>query len=38
MTGACRGKSEAFIDKAVTMTGLLEAVSMSLFGHTLGPC
>lgn len=27
---------EAFIDKPVTMKGLLEAVSMSLFGHTRG--
>jgi two-component system cell cycle sensor histidine kinase/response regulator CckA len=28
---------EAFIEKPVTMKGLLEAVSMSLFGHTHGP-
>lgn len=28
---------EAFIDKPVTVNGLLEAVSMSLFGHTRGP-
>jgi two-component system cell cycle sensor histidine kinase/response regulator CckA len=27
---------EAFVDKPVTMNGLLEAVSMSLFGHTHG--
>lgn len=27
-------ESDAFIDKPVTMNGLLEAVSMSLFGHT----
>lgn len=30
-------ESETFIDKPVTMKGLLEAVSMSLFGHTQGP-
>jgi two-component system cell cycle sensor histidine kinase/response regulator CckA len=27
---------EAFLDKPVSMKGLLEAVSMSLFGHTQG--
>lgn len=27
---------EAFLDKPVTITGLLEAVSMILFGHTRG--
>jgi two-component system cell cycle sensor histidine kinase/response regulator CckA len=30
-------KDEAFIEKAVTVKGLLEAVSMLLFGHTQGP-
>jgi CheY-like chemotaxis protein len=29
-------ESEAFIDKPVTIDGLLEAVSMILFGHTQG--
>jgi len=28
---------EAFIEKPVTVTGLLEAVSLLLFGHTHGP-
>ena len=28
---------EAFLDKPVTMKGLLEAVSLILFGHTRGP-
>jgi CheY-like chemotaxis protein len=28
---------EAFIEKPVTVTGLLEAVSLILFGHTNGP-
>ena len=28
---------EAFIEKPVTMSGLLEAVSLLLFGHTNGP-
>ena len=28
---------EAFIEKPVTVTGLLEAVSLLLFGHTGGP-
>ncbi len=28
--------NEAFIDKPVGVQGLLEAVSMSLFGHTRG--
>ena len=30
------GDNEAFIDKPVTITGLLEAVSLALFGHTSG--
>jgi CheY-like chemotaxis protein len=30
-------ENEAFIDKPVTITGLLEAVSMMLVGHTRGP-
>ena len=30
-------EDEAFIDKPVSVQGLLEAVSMSLFGHTRGP-
>jgi two-component system cell cycle sensor histidine kinase/response regulator CckA len=29
-------ENEAFIDKPVSVKGLLEAVSMSLFGHTRG--
>jgi CheY-like chemotaxis protein len=29
--------NEAFIDKPVTVTGLREAVSLALFGHTRGP-
>jgi two-component system, cell cycle sensor histidine kinase and response regulator CckA len=29
-------ENEAFIDKPVSVQGLLEAVSMSLFGHTRG--
>src|SRR5438132_4479485 len=28
---------EAFLEKPVTVTGLLEAVSLLLFGHTRGP-
>ena len=28
---------EAYLDKPVTATGLLEAVSLLLYGHTLGP-
>ena len=28
---------EAFLDKPVTVAGLLEAVSLLLFGHTRGP-
>ena len=28
---------EAFIEKPVTVNGLLEAVSLMLFGHTNGP-
>ncbi len=30
-------ENEAFIDKPVSKQGLLEAVSMSIFGHTRGP-
>jgi CheY-like chemotaxis protein len=30
-------ENEAFVEKPATMKGLLEAVSMSLFGHTHGP-
>ena len=30
-------ENEAFIEKPVTMNGLLEAVSLLLFGHTHGP-
>ena len=30
-------ENEAFVDKPVNLQGLLEAVSMSLFGHTRGP-
>jgi CheY-like chemotaxis protein len=30
-------KHEAFIEKPVTVRGLLEAVSLMLFGHTKGP-
>jgi two-component system cell cycle sensor histidine kinase/response regulator CckA len=29
-------ENEAFIDKPISVQGLLEAVSMSLFGHTRG--
>ena len=29
-------ENEAFVEKPVTMQGLLEAVSLSLFGHTRG--
>ena len=29
--------SEAYLDKPVTMKGLLEAVSLLLYGHTQGP-
>ena len=29
-------ENEAFVDKPLTVTGFLEAVSMSLFGHTRG--
>jgi hypothetical protein len=29
-------KHEAFVDKPVTVKGLLEAVSLILFGHTQG--
>ena len=28
---------EAFVDKPVSVTGLLEAVSLLFFGHTHGP-
>jgi two-component system cell cycle sensor histidine kinase/response regulator CckA len=28
---------EAFVEKPVTLTGLLEAVSLLLYGHTQGP-
>ena len=31
------GAYEAFLDKPVTVTGLREAVSLLLFGHTRGP-
>lgn len=30
-------ENEAFVEKPATIKGLLEAVSMSLFGHTHGP-
>jgi len=30
-------QDEAFLEKPVTMAGLLEAVSLLLFGHTRGP-
>ena len=30
-------ENEAFLEKAVTVNGLLEAASMLLFGHTRGP-
>jgi DNA-binding NarL/FixJ family response regulator len=30
------GAHEAYLDKPVTMTGLCEAVSLLLFGHTRG--
>lgn len=30
-------QDEAFVDKPVTVQGLLEAVSLLLFGHTNGP-
>jgi two-component system cell cycle sensor histidine kinase/response regulator CckA len=30
-------EGEAFLEKPVTMNGLLEAVSLLLFGHTRGP-
>src|SRR5579872_3404686 len=30
-------ENEAYLEKAVTVNGLLEAVSMMLFGHTRGP-
>jgi hypothetical protein len=30
-------EDEAFVDKPATITGLLEAVSLLLFGHTRGP-
>ena len=29
-------ENEAFVEKPVTLRGLLEAVSLSLFGHTRG--
>ena len=32
-----REEHEAFVDKPVTVNGLLEAVSLILFGHTHGP-
>jgi two-component system cell cycle sensor histidine kinase/response regulator CckA len=31
------GAYEAYLDKPVTMKGLLEAVSLLLYGHTQGP-